>query len=154
MVTNAIGLCSAGLKRMDLWSHHLLVRASAHGSCRTYHFPRGYDSVFVGPARDAPRNLNAGVRTAPLGLGSGKSLTEHFESASPLKSGRRHLGYLLPGTTDSGLPSCFEHCRFKRLARCRPGRHHKLKCRVVALTCVEGSGQEHLALSMRRVRAT
>jgi|SRR5215470_9221484 len=64
------------------------------------------------------------------------------------------LSYLLPETTNSSLAGCFEHSRFKRLACSRAGPGHKLKCRVVALACVEGSGQEHLALSTRCVNAT
>jgi hypothetical protein len=60
----------------------------------------------------------------------------------------------VPRTTSSSLASCFEHCRFKRLTRARAGPGYKLERRVVSLAHVEGSRQEHLALSTRHLGAT
>jgi hypothetical protein len=60
----------------------------------------------------------------------------------------------VPRTTSSSHACCFEHGRFKRLAGARASPGYKLERRVVLLTCVEGSGQEHLALSTRRLDAT
>jgi hypothetical protein len=53
-------------------------------------------------------------------------------------------------TPNSSLASGFEHSSFKRLVRSRAVQGHKLKRRVVAFARVEGSGQQHLALSRRR----
>jgi hypothetical protein len=64
------------------------------------------------------------------------------------------LRWLIAGPITSSLARCFEHGRFKRLARARAGPGHKLERRVVALACVEGGGQVHLALSARRLGAT
>ena len=60
----------------------------------------------------------------------------------------------VPRTTSLSLACCFEHGRFKRLAGARASPGYKLERRVVLLTCVEGGGQEHLALSTRRLGAT
>jgi hypothetical protein len=60
----------------------------------------------------------------------------------------------VPRTTSSSLACRFEHGRFKRLAGARASPGYKLERRVVLLTCVEGSRQEHLALATRRLGAT
>jgi hypothetical protein len=64
------------------------------------------------------------------------------------------LKYRGPRTNSSSLAGCFEHGCFKRLARARAGPGYKLERRVVLLACVEGSRQEHLALSTRSLGAT
>lgn len=60
----------------------------------------------------------------------------------------------VPRTTSSSHACCFEHGRFKRLARARAGPGYKLEGREISLAYVKGSGQEHLALSTRRLDAT
>jgi PhoD-like phosphatase len=58
------------------------------------------------------------------------------------------------GFISSSLASCFEHGCFKCLTRARAGPGYKLERRVVLIACVDGSGQEHLALSTGRLDPT
>jgi hypothetical protein len=83
----------------------------------------------------------------------GDALAEYGPSAPRSSPASRYaIPYREPPS--SSLASGFEHRRFKRLTRARAGPSYKLERRVVSRALVEGSRQEHLALSIRRLGAT
>jgi hypothetical protein len=70
-------------------------------------------------------------------------LRRQYEGSSRFQrlAGVPKLRAFQPDTTSLSLAYCLEHSRFKRLVRCRAIRGHKLKRGVVALACVDGSGE-------------